>query len=296
MKGKKRTDKKEIPIPKDAYTNMNDRRVFSMVPEIGKPRNEWKCLTIGQVVSFERGTMYPNENFRVLFPAEWEAAYGVAPLPEFLYSGMYATTLAISRMIVLYEVLVNTLGLEPANAVMDFATYSIIEKTDVSLGFEANMKNKVLFSSKVLSSDAWSKLFKVTLTPESIERFKTAWLPQALKFLKNQKGKEIEIWVSIDGSNSDCAVNNEYSDLPQEGKSKSGNSGTIVAYIYAVDAETGLPIILTSGRATRWTPRRSLTSSPGSRGATSRSRASSWIAYSAANPSWTTSRGKAGTG
>ena len=59
-------EKKEVPIPPDAYINHNDGRVFVMV--------EGKRKVIGHATS--ENTMHPNDMFRALYPDLWEAAYG----------------------------------------------------------------------------------------------------------------------------------------------------------------------------------------------------------------------------
>ena len=67
---------------------------------------------------------------------------------------MYAAALAIGEQTGLYEDLVTYLGPRSANLVMDYATYSIITKSNVEKDFETEMADKMLFLDRPYS-DSW---------------------------------------------------------------------------------------------------------------------------------------------
>ncbi|NCA81090.1 MAG: transposase, partial [Sphingobacteriia bacterium] len=96
------------------------------------------------------------------------------------------------------------------------------------------MADEVLFSDR-LYSDAWySNLFSSGMTKDQAHLFKIQWIAEC----KRQGVKKI--WLSIDGSNNNCQVQN--SDLCEYGNGKKNEHLTLVSYIYAVDAHTGKPV------------------------------------------------------
>ena len=61
----------EIPVPPFAYVNTADARVFTIHRDA---RNHRQRTTIGQATS--KSSMYPNENFKFLYPDLWKQYYG----------------------------------------------------------------------------------------------------------------------------------------------------------------------------------------------------------------------------
>lgn len=220
---------KEIPIPTDAKLNHWDMKVSLYRVQDGKRRR----MIIGAATS--ETTMIPNDNFRSKFPELWRQYYGAdtAALHK-VHVGLYALCLSIGWKKGLYPDLQETFGPQYANAAMDFAMYSIREKSCTAQLFQDEMREQMLFS-RAPYSDAWySDFFTQELTGERIHRFKTAWLKRCA-----ENGTK-SVWLCIDGSNNDCAVSN--STLVATGHAKSHREANIVSYIWAVDAETGRPV------------------------------------------------------
>ena len=225
-------DFKEIPIPEFAHVNTSDNRVFVFIDE-GKSVRNSKRKVIGKAVS--ESTMYPNENFRFLFPSLWQEHFRVKELPQhLLHTGLYALTLGIVRSNGLYEILAEVYGAHYANIIMDFALYSILDQSNVALNFEARMKQEVLFSSKTYSDSYLSEIFSEKISENQNYEFRRKWIEKC-----KEKGIT-NFWLSVDGSNHDCtAVNAE---LPEKGDAKSHKNRSIIGYMYAIDAQTGMPI------------------------------------------------------
>lgn len=220
-----------IPVPTDAHINGYDNRVFQEYK-----RNGVRCKrSIGVLANVEKKTMLPNENFRRYYPDLWAHHYGeVVPPASRICMGLYGATLGIGQQSGLYSLVQNAFGPQNGNAIMDFAMYSIRARSSTAQLFPDEMKDQLLFSRKPLS-DAWfSDLFSHEMTRDQIHAFRTAWLKQCA-----ERGTK-KVWICIDGSNNDCAVRE--SELAQRGKAKSHNDTDIVSYMWAVDAETGLPI------------------------------------------------------
>ena len=218
-------EKKEVPIPPDAYINHNDGRVFVMV--------EGKRKVIGHATS--ENTMHPNDMFRALYPDLWEAAYGEKDaLPFELHAGLYALTLGVSYKTGIYPILTDIYGTMYTNAILDYAMFSISCKSDVTQQFQETMKDRALFSRKLYSDSWYSDFFKNQMLGQQISDFKVQWMKHC------QEMGVTKAWIAIDGTNNGCEV--QQSELCEYGSPKSHNDCTIVSYIYAVDTKTGMPI------------------------------------------------------
>lgn len=220
-------EKREIPIPAEAYINHNDGRVYLM------DQNR-KRTVIGHAVS--ETAMHPNYKFRLLYPVLWEEHYGIKESKQHeLHAGMYALTLGAAYKTGVYQTMQDVYGPLYTNAMMDFSMFSMKTRTDVAMQFSEVMDTQVTFSKKAMSDTYYSELFKEKLTDEMHHSFKIEWIRKVKE--KNIK----KIWLSIDGSNNDCVV--KESELCENGKPKSHNEAkTIVSYIYAVSAEKGWPV------------------------------------------------------
>ena len=194
-------------------------------------------IVIGHATSETR--MHPNDRFRLLYPDVWESAYSKYNDPKGIeiHVGMYGLTLGASYFNGLYPVLQDAYGPKYANAIMDYAMYSLFERSDVSQHFPERMRKEVLFSRSPFDDSTYSTLFKENLTEEMHDAFRTAWVKRCIS-----KGMK-KVWICIDGSNNDCqAKDSEYAEY---GDNKSHSGKTIVGYIYAVDSGTGEPIAYT---------------------------------------------------
>ena len=220
-------EKNEIPIPGFGYINHNDGRVFIIEEQTGKR------TVIGHATSST--SMHPNDTFRWLYPDLWELAYGAKnTVPHEVSAGMYALVLGASYKSGIYPMLHHVYGPQYGNAILDYAMYSMLDRSDTTQLFPERMREQVVFSKEIYSDSWYSELFEHKLTKEQHHQFKVEWI---------QKCKERGItkaWISIDGSNNDCRA--QRTNLPEFGKPKSHNHCTIVSYIYAVDTELGIPI------------------------------------------------------
>ncbi|NBK25690.1 MAG: transposase, partial [Spirochaetia bacterium] len=182
--------------------------------------------------------MHPNDTFKYLFPNLWAEQYGPDKLPEhILHAGLYALTLGIGYETGLYQITHDAYGPLHGNILMDYAMYSILEQSDVSMHFPDRMAQHVLFS-KDCHSDSWlSDFFQEKITENQNADFRSQWLDEC------KRRGVTNAWVSIDGSNNDCdAVS---CTLAEKGHAKSGKNINIISYMYAVNADDGRPITYT---------------------------------------------------
>lgn len=226
-------EKCEIPIPGNAYINHSDGRVFIFLRE-GKSLEQSRRKVIGRAAS--NTTMYPNATFRFMFPSLWEEYYGVKEkLPErFPHIGLYALCLGVGHKTNVYPLLHKSHGPLYANAIMDFVMHSMITKTDVAQTFEETMRKKITFSTTVPNDEFLSDMFTSKIKTEMNESFLSSWMEQC------KSDGTTEAWISIDGSNIDCA--SKGCNLAEWGHAKSRNNLKVVSYMYAVNAQTGMPI------------------------------------------------------
>ncbi|MBR2255890.1 MAG: transposase [Blautia sp.] len=191
-------------------------------------------LTIGWINDSSKKTMNPNSNYVARYPREFNIAAKGKLAPVTKRCGLFIYSLALSYQNGLYPALVDCCGPENANAIMDFANYSILFKSNVAKDYPHLMADQVLYSCN-LYSDSWlSELFEKRLTESQQENFKDKWAKACV-----QRGIT-KVWLCIDGSNSDCSCKEV--ELAEKGKAKSRKNCNICSYMYAVDAETGIPI------------------------------------------------------
>ncbi len=226
---------KEIPQPTGSYINKSDGRVFVFISG-DTPVRKSKRKVIGHATS--ETMMHPNDTFKYLFPNLWNEHYGSDKLPEhILHAGLYALTLGIGYETGLYQILQNAYGPLYGNILMDYAMYSILEQSDVSMHFPERMAQRVLFS-KDCPSEGWlSDFFQGKIDENDNAAFRSQWLEEC------KKRGVTKAWISIDGSNntSDALACN----LAEKGHAKSRQNTNIVSYMYAVNAEDGRPITYT---------------------------------------------------
>ena len=148
-------EKREIPIPENSYINKHDGRVFVFLPSDGNAKKrDCKRMNIGKAATEK--TMYANENFRFYFPELWEKYYGGSDgkMKYVLHPGMYALTLGICHQNGLYARLLDVFGPADANLMIDYAMYSIMDHSNVSLGYSDRMSSEVMFSHNRACSDS----------------------------------------------------------------------------------------------------------------------------------------------
>ena len=221
---------KEIPIPGEAYINTSDGRVFLMNADgSGKKKRR----VIGHAATME--TMHPNDLFKYLYPGLWAEYYGDRKLPEHeLHIGMYALSLGVGCSKGLYPILQDVYGPLYGNAIMDYAMYSIMDRTNTAQLFPDRMSREVLFSKEAWSDDWYSALFRQHMPEDANHLFRMKWLEECHRM------GITKAWISIDGSNNDCEV--KRSDLCEKGEAKSHTNSDLVSYIWALDTRAGIPI------------------------------------------------------
>ena len=226
---------KEIPQPAGSHINRSDGRVF-VFSSGDTPVKKSKRKVIGHATS--ETMMHPNDVFKYLYPNLWNEHYGSDKLPEhILHSGFYALILGIGYETGLYQIVQNAYGPLYGNILMDYAMYSILERSDVSLHFPDRMAQQVVFS-KDCPSDSWlSDFFQGKINENSNAAFRSQWLDEC------KKRGVTKAWVSIDGSNNNC--DSASCSLAEKGHAKSKENTNIVSYMYAVNAEDGRPITYT---------------------------------------------------
>ena len=230
-----------VDIPADAH-RCSDNRVYVVLEkryfkdvQYNKDERAW----LGKAVSDTQ--MHPNETYKIMYP---EALKGVPHLNVPIYvkrTGMYAASLAVGERTGLYEDLINSFGPRNANLIMDYATYSIITKSNVAKDFETEMADKMLFLGEAYS-DSWiNDQFNDVISDNQVQAFKSAWL-------KRFSSEELaNIWLCIDGSNDNCEAD---IDEAEHGKAKSHKNIDIISFLYAV-TETGVPIFSQIYRGSR---------------------------------------------
>ena len=213
------------------YTNKHDGRVFIMQCS--------KRITIGKLCSDDSDSFHPSDGYFSLFPNEVDK-YDVNVIDynhKVINAGLFAAMLAVGYITNVYPLLVTVLGCKFANMLMDFAAYQILNKSNVSMLFSSKMADQMLFSMNNYGSSAWSELFNNEALHASLPTLKDALL---IQYIKTSNESHRKVWIAIDSSNSDSQCTN--SELASRGHAKSLKNTDIISYMYAVDAETGIPI------------------------------------------------------
>lgn len=222
-----------VPIPKDAYVTGSRVNVVAKknyLPD--KQYNNNKRILIGQPAS--KTHMYPNDNYKKLYPYEYETATGKKPVSASKSIGLYLAVKTIAEQTGLSQMLCDSFGIHKAAILLDYAMYSIIAHSDVSQHFEETMGDKLLFSDKCYSDSYLSNFFSSEIEAENILKFKELWTDSC------RKRGIASGYISVDGSNIDCESKGV--EIAEKGKAKSGNHVNIINFMYAVSESDGTPI------------------------------------------------------
>ena len=228
--GKVFYNKRAIPRPDNTYIDKSDGRVLGkFFDETGKVKRR----TIG--VAATDTSMYPNELFQQKYPNLWRMYYGDKDFKDYELSiGLYSLTLGIAHTTTLYDLLHDVYGESSVNYLLDYAMYSMLDRSNTTQLYPQRMRKEVLFSEKLYSDSWYSSFFKDGFNENQNHEFRLQWLSHC---------RDIgitEAWLCIDGSNNDCEVSS--SPLCEQGNSKSHGHSDIAGYMYAVSAENGYPI------------------------------------------------------
>lgn len=134
-----------VDIPPKAH-RCSDNRVYVVLEkryfkesQYNKDDRAW----LGKAVSDTQ--MHPNDTYKALYPEGLKAVPHLN-LPTYVKRmGMYAAVLAIGERTGLYEDLVASFCPRSANLIMDYATYSIITKSNVAKDFKRKWLTKCSF-------------------------------------------------------------------------------------------------------------------------------------------------------
>lgn len=223
----------DIPVPEEARPDGN--RVYINKDIGGGKQKKVYIGTFTRKDIGDRGYFQPNENLLKYFPEIWKRNYGDKHLTQPLLScGLYAFTLGLTHLSGLYDSIYYTFGPEHGNAIIDFAMYSVKERLNVAYLFKPAMEKNVLFSAKRLDDTDFSAIFTEGITDDQIDEFRKDWIE------KCKKNGLKRVWLTVDGSNSNCEA--QRSELTGKGEAKSKRNITIISYIWAINAETGEPV------------------------------------------------------
>ena len=192
-----------------------------------------KRTTIGHQCLGSVTKMHPTTQYAEVFPALWEKVSNERVKPVLKRVGMFAAMQAINEKIGIKDILDNVYGIDKAEAILDYAIYSILYHTDEASGFVSRMRNELLFSKAPYSDSYYSRLFEENMTQELELLFRRRWALQCKK-----DGVE-EVWLCIDGSNDDCQSKGV--EIAEKGHAKSRKNIDIVSFTYAV-TEQGKPV------------------------------------------------------
>ena len=225
-----------VRIP-DGSIVMKNRKVLWTIEKNyikGKRYNHDTRRMIGKTLEASRTHMYPNDNYREIFPEDYQALLKKRPSPSSQSIGMYLILKNIVETLPLYDTLDEVFGREDTNLILDYAMYQIISESAVSQHYEVTLKDKAIFSESLRSDSYLSTFFKQKIDDDKIALFHELWAPRIIAFKGIKKA-----YLNVDGTNIDCEA--EGVTLREIGYDKSGEGTTIVGVMYVV-APDGTPL------------------------------------------------------
>ena len=190
-------------------------------------------ITLGRLCDDDTSKMFPSSRYKEIYPSEWEKYSGEKVPPAEKNFGMYAGVKAVTSITGLGDILEGVFGRAQADAILDYAMFSMLNQSDSSVHFENAMTDEVLFSREILSDSYYSELFEHKMARSKILDFKIRWARKC-----KEDGVE-EVWLCIDGSNDDCK--SEGVCLAEHGHAKSHKNVDIVSFTYAITSD-GKPV------------------------------------------------------
>lgn len=194
---------------------------------------EPKRTTIGHQCEGSLTKMHPTTQYKEIFPAKWAELTNEKVSPSIKRVGMFTASQAVNMKTGIKDVLDRVYGADAADAIMDYALYSVLHHSDVTSAFASGMQDELLYSGEPRSNSFYSELFEHRMTEGQAIRFRKEWAGQC-------RGEGIEdVWLCIDGSNDDCHSTGV--DIAEKGHAKSGRNANIVSFTYAVTTD-GRPV------------------------------------------------------
>ena len=192
-----------------------------------------KRTTIGHQCLGSTTTMHPTTQYAQIFPSLWEAVSKERVRPTVKRVGMFSACQAVNSSIGIKDILDNVYGVNHADAILDYAMYSIIHHTDEASAFTSKMRNELTYSKEPFSDSYYSRLFEEGMSREDELLFRRRWAIQC-----EEDGVK-NVWLCIDGSNDDCQSKGV--EIAEKGHAKSGKNINIVSFTYAITPE-GRPV------------------------------------------------------
>lgn len=233
-----------VDIPETAHLVRSTGRVYIIIDQKYSEKDKRVRpveLVIGK--AFSDTQMYPNKNYSMVFTASFEEAAHMHVPTHCKRIGMYAAILSVAERNGLYHLLIDHYGIQSANMLMDFCSYSIQENTSVAQHYPETMADQVLFSEKAFD-DSWiSTFFERILSENDTAQFKKAWAMHC-----RELGVK-DVWLCIDASNNDCDIRD--AEYAENGKNKTHTNKPVVGFMYAISALDGLPVTYSVFRGSR---------------------------------------------
>ena len=227
-----------VPIPKEHVTvrhthNCPVEYVLEQIYNKRKKIVENRRTIIGYVCPDSPNMMFPNSQYRQIFPNEWSINSNEPAAPAYKKIGMYCALKAINNKEKIIDLVKEAFGDEISDSILDFAMYSILYKSATLSLFQKSMSEQMLFNKSPRSDSYYSNLFQKEINQSSIIKFKKSWALHC-------RAKGIDnVWLCIDGSNDDCTSKGV--ELAEKGHAKSHKNINIVSFSYAVTS-SGLPV------------------------------------------------------
>ena len=223
-------------IPSNARISYTDKRVFLpkgiSLSVNGKPTKN--RIVIGQYI--EPGKMHPTDNYKELYPSEFEELSGSEIKTGNVKIGLYAAFNSIVQSLGIYEDLESIYGQQYANAILDYCMFMVGAHTNSTIQMESFMKDKAAFSADGIFDDDWySEFFSTCMPSEKNEKFREKWMVRCADALNIK-----DVYVCVDGSNNNCEADDV--EIAEKGHAKSKENKDIVSFMYAVDSVTRTPI------------------------------------------------------
>ena len=226
----------EVPIPPEASPNFKNGQVSYYYYTVEADGTKRHRKIIGHATS--KTMMRVTDWYRIIFPHNWRKYFGHLEQErnavDKIHAGLFALTLGIVVKNSLYDVLQDSFGPQYANEIIDYCMYSMRYRSNTTHLFKEEMHDQMLFSRDHREDSYYSRLFSTKITDAMVHNFRAKWLT------KCKDNGSSNVWLCIDGSNNDCAVDD--SDLAEFGHAKSLKETEIVSYIWAVNAEDGRPV------------------------------------------------------
>ncbi len=194
-----------------------------------KPRQ----TTIGHQCPGSATTMYPTTQYARIFPSLWEKVSAERVKPSVRKVGMFSACQAVNSLTGIKDILDQVYGADYADALMDFAMYSIIHHMNEASAFSCRMGQELTYSKEPHSDSFYSRLFEEGMPKDLELLFRRRWA------IRCREDGDDTVWLCIDGSNDDCHSTGV--EIGEKGHAKSGKDTNIVSFTYAVTPE-GKPV------------------------------------------------------